>query len=151
MRLQPYKMHVVYRPGKENPADYLSRHPHTSKASNRAQKIAEEYIAFVAFVASSNTPCAVTIDDVRAATPEDPVLRKIGKLIHSGRWHERPAEISAETFKAFRNVKDSLSMTQDIIPQSTLIVIPSELQDKVIKPIDVNHVCTYHQDLTTLS
>ena len=28
LRLQPYKMEVVYRPGKMNPADYLSRHPH---------------------------------------------------------------------------------------------------------------------------
>ena len=27
LRLQPYKMEVVYRPGKMNPADYLSRHP----------------------------------------------------------------------------------------------------------------------------
>ena len=136
MRLQPYKMHVVYRPGKDNPADYLSRHPHTSEASNRAQKIAEEYVAFVA---SSNTPCAVTIDDVRAATAEDPVLRKIGELVHSGRWHERPDGVPTETFKAFRNVKDSLSMTQDIMLQGTLIVIPSALQDKVIKLAHEGH------------
>ena len=27
LRLQPYKMEVVYRPGKMNPTDYLSRHP----------------------------------------------------------------------------------------------------------------------------
>jgi hypothetical protein len=31
LRLQPYDFTVTYRPGSNNPADYMSRHPYTEK------------------------------------------------------------------------------------------------------------------------
>ena len=35
LRLQPYKFTIKYRPGKDNPADYMSRHPIENKTTDR--------------------------------------------------------------------------------------------------------------------
>jgi hypothetical protein len=48
MRLQPYDTEVVYKHGKDNPADYLSRHQVIQSSSRREEKIAEEYVQYVA-------------------------------------------------------------------------------------------------------
>ena len=65
LRTQPYDMTVIYRPGHDNPADYLSRHPTHLPPSNREQKIAEEYINYIL---STSTPKAMTIDEVATET-----------------------------------------------------------------------------------
>ena len=63
------------------------------------------------------------------------------ELVRTGRWHECPPDMPVETFRAFRNVKDSLNINaeQDIVLQGTLVVIPSALQDKVIKLAHEGH------------
>ena len=43
MRMQPYDMVAQYRPGHDNPADYLSRQPVNVKPGGREEKISEEY------------------------------------------------------------------------------------------------------------
>ncbi|KAL8559271.1 hypothetical protein ACOMHN_040395 [Nucella lapillus] len=49
--------------------------------------------------------------------------------------------MTVKTFRAFSNVKDNLSVNaeQDIIMQGTLVVIPSALQDKVLKLAHEGH------------
>ena len=138
MRLQPYKMEVIYKPGKDNPADYLSRHPIAGTVSSREEKAAEE---FVRFVTDTNTPAAITTEDIQRATTSDSTLVKIMEIIKSGRWHEHPVGMSMETFRAFKNVKDSLScnIEENIVLNGTLLVIPSVLQDKVIKLAHEGH------------
>ena len=42
LRLQPYNFSVVYKPGKDNPADFLSRHPTFESVSKHAN-MADEY------------------------------------------------------------------------------------------------------------
>jgi hypothetical protein len=131
-------MNICYRPGKDNPADYLSRHPADSVVPSREEKTAEEFVRFVTAV---NTPNAVTVEDVRRATTDDPTLVKVMELVRTGRWHERPQDMTVETFRAFSNVKENLCVTaeQDILLQGTLIVIPYALQDKVLKLAHEGH------------
>lgn len=57
LRLEPYDFKVEYRPGKGNPADYLSRHPGQEVKTFRHSKIAEEYLNFIV---SSSKPKALT-------------------------------------------------------------------------------------------
>ena len=68
LRTQPYDMTVIYRPGHDNPADYLSRHPTHQPPSDREQKTAEEYINYIL---STSTPKAMTIDEVATETAKD--------------------------------------------------------------------------------
>ncbi|KAK3750764.1 hypothetical protein QZH41_002286 [Actinostola sp. cb2023] len=55
LRLQPYQPNIVYAPGPDNPADYMSRHPKKQiEVNSREEKIAEEYINFVSPTCSTN-------------------------------------------------------------------------------------------------
>ncbi|GFN86959.1 retrovirus-related pol polyprotein from transposon opus [Plakobranchus ocellatus] len=63
MRTQAYNMAINYKPGKENPPDYMSRHPNKStKPSSREQKIAEEYVNHLAY---KSIPKAMTLENIR--------------------------------------------------------------------------------------
>ena len=55
IRLQPYNATVIYRPGSDNPADFLSRHPYKgANRTSREEKVAEE---FVNYCTSQPTRC----------------------------------------------------------------------------------------------
>ena len=55
LRLQPYSFNVVYKPGSDNPADYLSRHP--TRTSLKQQKLTEEYVNYLT---RNSVPKAIT-------------------------------------------------------------------------------------------
>ena len=38
-------MNIIYKPGKDNPSDYLSRHP--LKNAGNDKNLAEEYVNFI--------------------------------------------------------------------------------------------------------
>ena len=65
LRLQQYDIQVIYRPGKDNPADYASRHPTDSVTCSRAEKVAEQYINFLA---STSDPSAIKLHDIQKHT-----------------------------------------------------------------------------------
>ncbi|GFR82381.1 Pol polyprotein [Elysia marginata] len=72
LRLMPYEFNLRYSSGKDelNPADYLSRHP-TNKPT-RDNK-GEDYISYVA---KASVPNALTLEEVKEATKNDPQLQK---------------------------------------------------------------------------
>ena len=49
LRLSPYRFRVVYKPGSQNPADYLLRHTSTEMPTehDRTSQVAEEYINYI--------------------------------------------------------------------------------------------------------
>ena len=69
LRLQPYKTNVFYKPGANNPADYMSRHPDPkqSQASHHLSRVD----AYVNFVTNNAVPPAVTLQEVKNATAAD--------------------------------------------------------------------------------
>ena len=83
LRNQPYEMTVQYRPGHDNPADYLSRHPVKVKPSSREQKAAEEYLNYVV---DTSTPKAMTTDLVAAKTSEDPTIQAVIQAMVTNNW-----------------------------------------------------------------
>ena len=75
LRLQAYDYKIIYRPGKNNPADYLSRHPETfSKISTDVSHIAEEYINFMVL---ESVPKSVTLKEIQLQTKNDSLLTLI--------------------------------------------------------------------------
>ena len=82
LRLQPYQLTVRYRKGAENPADYMSRHPSKqSTTTSREQKVAEEYINYLA---KMSTPKALTLSDIEAATIADVTLQAVSEAMQKG-------------------------------------------------------------------
>jgi len=123
LRLQQYNKTLTYRPGKDNPADYGSRHPVEQSSCNRATKVAEEYINFVASMAS---PVAMDISTIKEHTKSDELLQSVIESLRTGNW-------TTDT-KAFHKVRSELSVTGDesLILRGTRIIVPTQLQQRAI-------------------
>jgi hypothetical protein len=99
LRLQQYHMNVEYSPGKDNPADYASRHPTSIEIPERtqlmnsvynvryAEKIAEEYVNQVA---AESTPRSMKTTDIKSATDKDATLQTVIAAVRSGNWSHAP-------------------------------------------------------------
>ena len=77
LQLQPYNFHVVYLPGKDNPTDYLSRHPVDSYSLHNCKQ-AEVYVNFISHFA---TPKAMSLSEIKRETTSDPTMQELAKLI----------------------------------------------------------------------
>ena len=85
-RFQPYNYTVHYKAGKDNPADYMSRHPaHVSHVSQEVSNIEQQLEIYVNFFATANAvPKAMTLTDIQNATTADPTLWKVIQIIKGG-------------------------------------------------------------------
>jgi hypothetical protein len=85
LRLQPYNCKLVYRPGKYNQADYMSRHPlQNTKTTSRESKVAEQFINFITENIEDSIP-AITTELVKVETKQDHVLRELVSRIRDNK------------------------------------------------------------------
>ena len=141
LRLQPYQLTVHYRTGDGNPADYLSRHPSKqTNAASREQKIAEEYVHYIA---TTSTPKALTVSEIEEATKADVTLQAVLKAIETGNWYEGAQQSGVDTavFAAWQKVKDELTagVSPQVILRGTRIAVPSKLQERVVNLAHEGH------------
>ena len=125
MRLQAYRAQIIYRPGKFNASDYLSRHPSkTTKEPKREHRIAEEYVNFLS---SHACPKAMTLKQVKEETVKDAGLVKIMKAVQCDEWTNIQSDVDLH---AFYNVRDELTVNGDenLILRKSLLVLPKSLQ-----------------------
>ena len=133
LRLQMYSFSLVYKKGKDNPADYLSRHPRFStKPSSREQKISEEYVHFVTMNAM---PKALTLKEVSLETENDRTLQTVMELLYTGRWYE--LDKSRSDYKMlllYQKVKTQLTVNFEdgVLLKHGKIVLPVSLQNRAI-------------------
>ena len=121
LRLQPYSFNVVYKPGSDNPADYLSRHP--TRTSLKQQKLTEEYVNYLT---RNSAPKAMTLEDIKTATDNDRTLKGLRAAIKLNKWHY-------DIVKQFKGIKDELTVTSNgLILRGLRIVIPEPLQQRAI-------------------
>lgn len=145
LRLQPYQATVRYRKGEDNPADYMSRHParHTQPVS-RQEKVAEEYVNYIA---ATSAPKALTLSQIAEATARDPTLQAVMEAVRTNKWHTKSKhpKVDSSTYNNYEHVKGELTIgtTIQIILRGTKLVIPTELQKRVV---DLAH--EGHQGIT---
>ena len=133
LRLEPYQATVRYKPGKTNPADFLSRHPRKAQTNAVEDEESDDY--YVNFVAAHAIPRAMALEEVKCATLQDVTLQEVAKRIRNGRWHDPvPEGIDPVQFSSMKNVKSELCVLpdDDLILRGTRIVIPKILQSRVI-------------------
>ena len=104
LRLLPYEMTLEYRPGKNelNPADFISRHPHSKPQRNNAS---EEYVNYVT---KNCVPKSMSYAEIQEATKQDSTLQKVVSAIQSGWWHDDQDLKNYFTFKEELSVHDGL-------------------------------------------
>ena len=136
LRLMPYSFKVVHCQGRQNPADYCSRHPNPStKCSERTTQVTEEYINLVIEAA---VPPAMTTDIIKRHTLNDQVLQRILSLIRSNKWQDAASD---PDLRPFYNIRDELctNANNDIILRGTRIVLPQSLHQQAINIAHEGH------------
>lgn len=93
------------------------------------------------FIASHATPKAMTLTEIKAETPKDPILQEVSAHVRHNTWHETDRSRHADILKQFRQVSSELttSHASDIILRGTRIVIPTALQDRVLQLAHEGH------------
>lgn len=121
LRLMPYQFALEYRPGKSNPADYMSRHPYDKPTRDNAAE------AYVAYISQHAVPKAMSLDEVRLATQESSTLQQVMNAIQSGKWYDSP------DLTPFVRFRDEFSIIDGVILRDHRLVIPSALQHRVVE------------------
>ena len=100
LHLQPYNFSVVYKPGKDNPADFLSCHP-TLESVSKYAIMADEYVNLLAL---SAVPKAMTMREIQTATNADKVLQSLRAAICCNMW-------DSDLVMPYKNIKEELTVT----------------------------------------
>ena len=129
LRLQSYNFSVMYKSGADNPADYMSRHPTLSKASN-TEISTEQYIHAIV---QDAIPKALTMDIISEYTSRDEIISKLIEKLKSNKTNA--TEIMKDTdLQAYKKVIHELSLSdcQNILLKGSKIVIPDGLRKRTI-------------------
>jgi hypothetical protein len=89
-----------------------------------------------AFVAKIKQLC-VTVDDVRAETHSDPLLKRILKFVMCGTWPEKLSD--DPDVACFQRRRNELSVIHDCLVLNDRVVMPKNLQSIVLKKLHLSH------------
>ena len=126
LRLMSYDCQLFYRPGHDNPADFMSRHPNTSTTD---ENVAELYANYVC---DNAIPKAMTREEVKLETRKDPTLQSLVTAIESNSWTD-------PVVKSFKSVKDELMICDGIILRGNRLVLPHSLRSQAIDLAHLGH------------
>ena len=122
LRLQPYNFSVVCKPGKDNSADFLSRHPTLESVSKHAN-MADKYVNLLALAA---VPKAMTMREIQTSTNAEKILQSLRAAIRCNMW-------DSDLVNPYKNIKEELTVImQYVILQGSHIIIPESLQQRAI-------------------
>lgn len=125
LRLQAYRFKVIYRPGKSNIADPISR---LCQIAPTRPFDSENYINQIV---TYSRPVAVSLNEIEASSSKDDEVSKVKRGIFNEDWHE-----SINCFKIIRN---ELCFCGDILLRGTRIVIPKDLRQRVLEAAHEGH------------
>lgn len=125
LRLMAYDYKVMYRPGKSNIADPLSRL--CQSAPEQGNSFDEESERIIRAVADSSCPVSISVDQIVAATKTDIELQEIIKWLpfHPRRW--------PKSLHRYKKIADSLTSDGDLLIKDQRIVIPRCLQTQILQ------------------
>ena len=134
LRLQGFNFTVIYRPGENNPTDYISRHPlrcdETSSKETRRQE------GYLNMMIEERVPEAISGDKVKEATDKDEKLKKLREMILMG----KQINTLGGKLDGYKKVWDELSVCNGILMKGEKIVIPEALEDDIVKIAHEGHM-----------
>lgn len=125
LRLQSYKFKVIYKPGKNNIADPLSRLVITKDSQPCFDHQTEEYVNQVLATAA---PVAIKLAEIEKLSQQDEMCNNVKQALRSGKW-----EGNATPLKLFET---ELCFTGHILLRGNRIVMPEKLR---VRTLDLAH------------
>ena len=140
LRLQRYDMEVVYVPGKLLvTADTLSRAVENIKPTNKSDECLEKDIDMYVNAVINTMPFSdKRLNEVREKTNSDVDLTVLKDVILGGWPHSKP-DCPAPVME-YWNVRDELSVADDVIYKGSKIVIPKSMRKQVLIKIHEGHM-----------
>lgn len=129
LRLQAYKGKVVYRPGKSNIADPLSRLAITEECDTRSfDELAEHYVNWVV---ANSAPVAIKLTEIERESLADEVIQAVQGGINDQSW--------SEVTMPFKLFATELCFAGGILMRGTRIVMPEVLRDRTLNLAHEGH------------
>nr|CAH7764203.1 unnamed protein product [Callosobruchus chinensis] len=119
LRLQCYRYKVIYRPGKSNIADPLSR------LCTNVKSAPFEKDEHVRRIVESSMPVAVSLSEIQQLSKTDEEILQVKEGLYKDVWSG-----SANSYKIFQH---KLCFSNDILLRGNRIVIPKLLRERVLK------------------
>jgi hypothetical protein len=138
MKVQQFCFKVVHKSGKDNAADYLSRHP--MPLVNELSKSMNDIEEHVNFIARSCIPKSMSLDEIAQATELDPVLQRVIHVLQT-RSYWTVEEKNNTKLIPYLLIKNELSVTGDpvVLLKGRKLVIPFSLQARVLDLVHIGH------------
>ena len=121
--MQDVDFEMKYEPGRGelDSLDFLSRHPLPAIENDDTEKVLKAVIT---------KEHAVVLDRIRKETSQNRVLRKLSQTIQNRNWESSKRDAD---FIPFYQVKEELYGSQGMIFHKERIILPANLQQKIIK------------------
>lgn len=140
LKIQAYEYKVEYKPGSENIADYLSRHP-VGKPQDKGPE-EDDLESYALAEIKRMIPIAVTIPELQQATSEDIVMDKFRSNLESGKVTELEpswSEAEKQDFKAFKKVESKITVIDGLLLLGQKIIIPEKEIGRILTSAHQGH------------
>ena len=134
LRLQWFNFKIIHISGSLNPSDYTSRHP-TPLNPEDESCISKELSAYVHKVRISSCK-PVTVAGIESNNTENEPTKKIIELLEKGQSPRKCDKIPT----TFLKILQELSLENNLILRRDRIVIPSLLQERMVKVAHEGHL-----------
>ena len=134
LRLQGFNFKIIHISGSLNPSDYTSRHP-TPLNPEDESCISKELSAYVHKVRISSCKL-VTVAEIESNNTENETTKKIIELLEKGQSPRKCDKIPT----TFLKIWQELSLENNLILRRDRIVIPSLLQERMVKVAHEGHL-----------
>lgn len=121
LRLQSYRFKVIYKPGKNNIADPLSRLVITDEAQPCFDGGTEHYVNYITALAA---PIAISTTEINELSSSDDEICAVKESLYSGEWKGQAI--------AFKPFETELCFSGDILLRGNRIVMPDKLRQRTI-------------------
>lgn len=127
LRIQGYRFNVIYRAGKNNIADPLSRLLPDNPAVISENDTYEKNLIMLV---QELTPKALLLAEIRKEIQNDPELKMLYDELLADRM---------PSSKVFSHIKDELGVVDDIIIRGSRLIIPSSLRERTLQNAHEGH------------
>lgn len=138
LRLQSYRYKVIYKAGKNNIADPLSRLVNFQPTNKSFDEANEHYVNSITALAA---PVAIKLSEIQELSEADETILAVKNALYDNLWTE-----SAKPFKVFET---ELCFAGNILLRGTKIIMPEKLRPQTLDLAHEGHpgICKMKQRL----